>query len=573
MEDDKNGLKYIETIPRRGYRFVADVTAVGAETDDLIVAEHTHSRITIEQSETAASTTGASGLEQASGAEALEKGVNPAAGITRRLAFFALSCGALALAIYYGITNNATRKQAAASVKSIAVLPFKPLISEQRDEYIELGMADALITKLSNLKQIIVRPTSAVLKYSALNQDPLAAGREQGVDALLEGRVQRLGDKLRVTVQLVRVSDGTPLWAYKCEEQCQDIFAAQDAISENVAKALALELSGEEGKRLAKHYTEDKEAYQLYLKGLYFWNKFEANELKKAIIYFQQATEKDPNYALAYSGLAHSYNVLGFNFLPPGEAFPQAKVAAAKALALDDTIAEAHAALGAIHLLYDFDWLAAEHELRRALELNPNYSTAHELYGYYLIAIGRIEDGLLQSKRAQELDPLSLVINDDIAAGYYYARRYDQAIEQVRKTLELAPNFSGARFWLGQAFAQKGRAEEAIAELKQAIAYSDEAQNIAMLGQIYAQLGMRSEAQQVITELTLQAKRRFVSPADMARIYAALGEKDQAFSWLAKAYEERSGWLIYIKVEPIFDSLRSDQRFTNLIRLMKYPPS
>jgi TolB-like protein len=265
-------------------------------------------------------------------------------------------------------------------VNSIAVLPFKPLGTEGSDEVLGLGMADALITKLSNLRKIVVRPTSAVLKYTGPGHDPLAVGRELSVDSVLDGKIQKLGDRVRVTVQLVRVRDGLPLWAEKFDEQFTSIFAVEDSISEQVTKALVLKLTGEEKKQLSKHYTESPEAYQLYLKGRYFWNKRAAEDLEKSIKFFEQAIGKDPNYALAYAGLADAYSVLANTPLPQRDAMSKAKAAAMKALELDDTLAEAHTSLALVKMSYDWDWPGAEREFKRALELNPNYATAHHWY-------------------------------------------------------------------------------------------------------------------------------------------------------------------------------------------------
>ena len=575
LNEDKNDAKYIETVPRRGYRFVATVTEIGYSSSDLVVTELNHSRIVIEEEQQLNAVGQSVQVEhrtvpKASGRKELAE--NKPRRKTTAVSLIAVGAlVALSVGVYSWVAWKPKPEGSNPAAKTLAVLPFKPIVADKRDEALELGMADTLINKLSSIRQLIVRPINAVRNYSSLEQDPIAAGHDLGVDYVLEGNLQMIGDKTRATVRLLSVKDGRAIWTDKCDQVCSTIFALQDAVAEQIAATLVLELAADEGDRLAKHYTESREAYQLYVKGLYFWNKFEADDLKKALTFFQQATEKDPNYALAYTGMAHTYNVLGLNFLSPGEAFPQAKIAATRALALDPTLAEAHAALGAIHLFYEFNWLSAESELRLAIDLNPNYPTARELYAYYLVAMGRIEESIEQKKRAQELDPLSIIISDDMAAGFYYARHYDQAIEQIRKTIELDPNFAGGHFWLGLIYAQKGMAQEAIAEANQAIASSGESQNIAMLGQVYALAGRKKEAQDVITDLTQQSKRRYVSSSDIARIYAALGDKEESFSWLAKAYEERAGWLIYLNVEPIFDGLRSDKRFTDLLRRLKFP--
>lgn len=479
----------------------------------------------------------------------------------------------LALVIYY---SQPQRPAPTAPIESIAVLPFKPLVAESRDPVLELGLADTLITRLSRLRHVILRPTSAVRQYTDLEQDPLAAGRELKVEAVLEGSLQRVGDRLRVTVRLLNVRDGSPLWAYQCDEQqCTDLFAVQDSISEEVAQALRLTLSGEEKERLIKRYTENTEAYQLYLKGRYFWNKYTAEGFKKAIEYFQQAIEKDPSYALAYAGLADAYIQLGVDVhSPPKEVMPKAKRAAVKALELDEALAEAHLSLGTYRLFYDWNWLEAERELKRAIELNPNNPDAHHFYGHYLQAMGRTDEAIVETKRGLELDPVSLIINTELGWAFYWARQYDQAIEQYRKTLKMDPSFVFASWGLAQAYVENEMYDEAIAELEKARTLSGGwSALLAELGYASAMSGQRVEAQRILHELKERARQEYIDPALIANIYIALGEKEQAFEWLEKAYRGRSPvWMIWLKVEPKFDRLRSDLRFTDLIRRIGLAP-
>ncbi|MGH9847774.1 MAG: winged helix-turn-helix domain-containing tetratricopeptide repeat protein, partial [Blastocatellia bacterium] len=408
-----------------------------------------------------------------------------------------------------------------APVRSIAVLPFKYLGGEGGDEYLGLGIADAIITRLSNLRQIVVRPTSSVRRYASAAQDPLVAGRELRVEAVLEGNIQRAGNRIRATVQLVSVRDEAPLWAEKFDVEFKDIFTVEDATSEQVARALILKLTREERELLAKRYTADSEAYQLYLKGRYNWNKRSRGGLRTAGAYFQQAIDKDPGYALAYAGLADCYNLHSYyGELSPRESFPKAKAASIKALELDEGLAEAHTSLAFVRAWYDWDWPSAESEFQRALELNPNYATAHHWYALFLMAMERAGEALEEIRRAQEIDPLSLPINRDVGLVYYRARHGDRAIEQYLKTIELDPGFWSAHQHLGWAYEQKAMYEEAIAELNQAIAAAGDRTRIwAELGHVYAVSGRREEAEKVLGELQERAAQGYVSPYEIALIY------------------------------------------------------
>ncbi len=474
---------------------------------------------------------------------------------------------------YFHLTGE--RKQSSASMpRSIAVLPFKPLVANNRDEALELGMADTLITKLSNLNQIIVRPTSAVRKYAALDQDPLAAGREQQVETVLEGSMYLSGDKIRVTVRLLNVRDGTALATYQCTEYCTDIFAAQDLISEKIARALASNLTGEERRRLAKRYTENIAAYELYLEGRYFWEKRTEEDLKRAIGYFKQAISVDPNYALAYAGIAHCYGPLAFNgHLAPDLAAPQMKAAAMKAIELDDTLAEAHTALAAYLAFHEWDWEEGERTFKRAIELNPNYPTAHMWYALHLENMGRLEEAMAAEKRALEIDPLHIAGKSRLAYTLCLAGKCDQAIEIYHKTLELTPNFYLARLYLGIIYERKRMFEEAIAEFRLAVKMSgNTVLTKAALAHAYAISGKRDEAQRSLNELVELSKRQYVSPTQIAIVYAGLGDQDRTFIWLEQACERRDPVLSSIKFEHRLDSLRADRRYPDLLRRMRLAP-
>jgi tetratricopeptide (TPR) repeat protein len=391
------------------------------------------------------------------------------------------------------------------------------------------------------------------------------------VESVLDGSIQKVGDRLRLTVQLVRVSDGRHLWADKFDEKFTDILNVEDRISERVASALALHMPGGEKNLLAKHYTDNPEAYQLYLRGRYFWNKRTEEDLKKSKEYFEQAIVKDPNCALAYGGLS-DYYILIAGTEGPKEAIPKAREAAAKALALDETLAEPHTVLGFIKWAYDADWGEAEREFKRAIELNPNDELAHDRYSVLLSQMGRSEEAFAEIKIAQELDPFSLLVNMRIAIFLYRTRQYDPALEQCRKTLELDGNYPRVHWVLALIYDQKGMNNEAIAEIQRVITVSGRTDdNLAQLGRAYALAGNRREATKVLNEMKELSKERYVHPASIAIVHASLGEKDQAFEWLDKSLEQRDSQN-GLKVDPQWDSLRSDPRFADLLRRVRLAP-
>jgi DNA-binding winged helix-turn-helix (wHTH) protein/Tfp pilus assembly protein PilF len=464
------------------------------------------------------------------------------------------------------LTREPNPTAGAAAVRSIAVLPFMPLVAGVEDKYLGLGMADAIINRLSHIQQIAVRPTDAILKYTDSAPDPIGAGRELDVDALLIGKFQRAGERIRVTVQLVNVRAVSLLWAEKFEEHFANIFAVQDSISEQVGQALTLRLSGEERQRLTRRETDSPEAYQSYLKGRYHSAKWTYSGWTKGIEHFSHATEVDPNYALAYAGLAEAFYIVSNLYLPPREAMPKAKAAALKALGLGETLAEAHTSLALVQAFYDWDWLAAEREFQRALELNPGYASAHRWYGRYLTTLARFDEAITELRRAQQLDPLSPSINAELGRPFLYTRQYSQAIAQLQETLELEPNFWPAHLFLGWAYEQQGQFTEAIAILSHASALDDNPRTLSSLGHAYAAAGQKDQAQKVLDELVAQSQQRYVSPYYIAAIYTGLGEKDLAFTWLEQAYQDQSEWLVWLKVDPRVDGLRPDSRFANLLR-------
>jgi len=451
---------------------------------------------------------------------------------------------------------------------SIAVLPFRSFHDEGADEFLGLGLADALVTRLSNIKQLLVRPTFAVLKYRDVQPDPVLIGRELKVDSLVYGVFQRDGDQIRVSVQLVKVQEGSTLWAATFHESFTNVFSIQDSISEQVAQALALKLSGEEQRQITKKYTHNTEAFQLYIKGRYFWNQRTAEALKRGMGYAQQAIAIDPTYAPGYVGLADTYNLLaGHAGLAPRETFPKAKAAVMRALEIDDELPEAYASLGFTNYRFEWDWELAEENFLRSIRLNPNYATAHHWYGECLACMGRFDESLAELKIAHELDPLSLPVNTDVAQSLYYARRYDECETKLHQALEMDPDFIRAQIILGAALEQMERFEEAAAVLARTVKLS-ERNPLAMSGQgyVYARMGKKKLAQEILDYLQELSLHQYVSAYHLSVIYAGLRQKQKTLATLEQAQDERAVFLVWLNVNPRFDFLRGESRFADLVR-------
>ncbi len=485
------------------------------------------------------------------------------------IAVMALVIAAIGLGLYLRTPNTDV------AIESIAVLPFQNRSSEADTEYLSDGLAESLIYRLSQLSNLKVSPTSSVFRYKGKEIDPVKVGKELGVNAVLSGRMVQRGDNLTISAELVDVRSNQVLWGEQYDRKMSELLATQRDMAREIVDKLKLKVSGEE-KSLAKHYTESNEAYQLYLKGRFHWNKRSADDFQKALQYFQQAIERDPNFALAYSGLADTYNLIGGpeagGDMPPNEMFPKAKAAALKALEIDETLAQAHVSLAHTMYFYDRNWQGAEREYQKAIELNPNYSVAHHWYAIYLSVVGRQSEALAEIRRAHELDPLSLSINAWVGWILVLAGQPDQAIEQLRKTLELDPNFMLAHLRLGYVYEDKGMYDEAISEFEQVLKLSGgRFLGIASLAHAYALAGKRDEAQKLLNELLQQSKQRYVSPASIAIVYVALNDKDQAFAWLEKGNDIRDMNVVRLKVDPRYVSLRSDPRFNDLVRRMGIP--
>lgn len=456
--------------------------------------------------------------------------------------------------------------------RSVAVLPFTTLGGEDVDDYLGLGMADALITRLGNIRQIVVRPTSAVRPYAGQTPDPVTAGRSLGVDMVLEGSIRQAGDRIRVTVQLVSVEAAAPIWGQCFDERRTDIFAVEDSITTRLAAALVTSLTVEETQRLRKRYTDDHEAYDAYLRGRHHLNARTEEGLRKALGEFERAIARDPEYALAHAGLADCYTLLcsaGYSLLPPREALGSARTAARKALDIDPELAEAHVSLALVKFRLDWDWVGAETEFQRAIELTPGYAPAHHYYGLFLSAMGRADEAIEMLELAQQLDPLSLIISTALGRAFHFARRHERALEQHLKTLELEPDFPEARFNLALVYIQRSMFAEALAQIQRAMPRAGRRPlMLEFLGHIHALAGDTAEARRMLAELDALVAEGRIDTLHAIYPCIALGEKDRAFEILEKAYEERSGQLVFLKVEPSFDSLRDDSRFEGLLQRM-----
>jgi len=453
------------------------------------------------------------------------------------------------------------------AITSVAVLPFVNASDNPSADYLSDGITESIINSLSQLPKLKVMSRSAVFRYKGKPVDPLDVGRKLGVGAIVTGTVEQIGDSLIVKTELVDVSDGSQLWGEQYNRNFSDIIAVQNDIAWKISEKLRLKLTGEDARRVTKRYTDNPEAYQLYLKGRYFWNKRDEESLKTGIKNFQDAIRVDPSYALAYSGMADSYALLAdIGAVSPNDAMPKAKAAAGKAIELDHELAEAYTSRAFIKLAYDWDWTGAESDFKQALNLNPNYPTAHQWYASYLMQMGRYDEAREEIKRAQQLDPLSLIIGANSGLYLYFSHDYDGAIEQYRRTLEIDPNFYIAHFYLGKAYAQKKMYNEAITEFQRLVsAPGDNLEAEAALANAYAQSGRRADAQKILAGLLNESQQRYVSPLYIATVYTGLGDRDKAIEWLNKAYDSRHPGLVLIRIEPMFDTLRSDARFQELL--------
>jgi eukaryotic-like serine/threonine-protein kinase len=457
-----------------------------------------------------------------------------------------------------------------ARIDSIAVLPFANLSNDPKTEYLSDGITESLINSLSQLPNLAVMSRNTVFRYKGQATDSQKVGRDLHVRAILTGRLIQTGDELMISVSLEDVQNSRQIWGEQYNRKLSNLVAVQQEIAGDIYGRLRPRLAGEEKKLLAKRPTENAEAYQLYLQGLFYWNKWTQADFKKAADYFSQAVQKDPGYALSYAGLADSYSLLGdAGYLPPSEAWPKAKTAAMQALDLDDSLAEAHTSLGLVKEHFEWDWAGAEKEFKRAIELNPNLAPAHHWYGDYLTNMGRFDEGIAETKRAQELDPLSLIINTTLGWQFYLASRNEPAVEQLRKVLDIDPKFSPARRILEEVYAHMGKYKEAVAEREKALSLSGSPELAASIEEDFTKLGYKGVLQSWLEGLTELSKHSYVSSYSIAESYMRMDQKQKAFEWLEKAYEEHDSGLVSLAVEPMFESLRPDPRFKEILRRMK----
>lgn len=452
---------------------------------------------------------------------------------------------------------------------TVAVLPFTDLSPEKDQEYFCDGITEELIGVLTKVEGIRVVSRTSAFAFKGKNQDVREIGKQLNVSVILEGSVRKQGDRLRIAAQLTDVVDGFELWSETHERASEDVFVIQDEISHSIVENLKIKLLGHKTKPLVKRHTEDPEAYRLYLKGRYHWNKRTEDALRSGIQYFEEAIAENPNYALPYAGLADSYAILGNRgALAPKDAMPKAKAAALKALEIDAELAEAHASLGLVNAVYDWDWTAAEQQFRRAIALNQRYATAYHWYALNcLTPMGRLDEAVQQIQRAEQLDPVSLVIGTVKGQLFCFKRQYDDAIEQLRRTIRLDANFYLAHWHLGLAYAQKAMFSEAIASLETARTLSKGSPFIlGSLGQTYAWSGDKVDARKLLEELRGLSSRRYVCSTEIARIYAALSEEDQVYEWLGRACEERAVSVVHLHVDPTYDGLRRHARFVELLK-------
>jgi TolB-like protein/DNA-binding winged helix-turn-helix (wHTH) protein/Flp pilus assembly protein TadD len=542
LGDSAESPRFVETVAKRGYRFIAPISvrselvgAVRAEPEPGLDRQHRFAPL-----------------------------------VLPKIAWIALTAFSILTALGYWVWHRAQIRDRPSSEGTVlAVLPFDNLSRDPDQEFFSDGLTEEMIAQLGKLnpKRLSVIARGSVARYKGSRLAASQIGRELHADYLLQGSVRRESGRVRITVQLIQVGDQTDLWTESYDRELKDILALQDSVAKTIAYQIRVTLTTEWRNRLANPRTVDPAAYEAYLKGRYFWNKRTGEGLQKAAVYFQQAMDKDPVYAPAYSGLADCNSGLTWHgFTSPARTLPRAEAAARKAIQIDPYSAEAHASLGLV-LTHRWDWNGAESEFKRALQLDPTYPTAHHWYGDYLSIRGRHDEALIEAKEASKLDPLNQMIGTWVALRYYLARKYDDAIDQSRNTIELDPNFAAAHLLLGEAYAQSGRHKEARGELQIAASLSGGSSlYLAEVGVAGALAGRKTEALENIAQLREISRNRYVSPYGVARVYAALNDKEQAFKWLQNAYDDRAVWMSYLAVDPVFDRFRSDQRFQDLLR-------
>jgi TolB-like protein/DNA-binding winged helix-turn-helix (wHTH) protein/Tfp pilus assembly protein PilF len=540
--DDGQNEQYIKTVPKQGYRFIAPVRE-SPDVETIAAKGRRDERAT--------------GLKNAWQRRAIPL-----------LVLGAMGVAGFVLAEYW--LGHGRQAQPAGRIM-LAVLPFDNLSGDPEQEYFSDGLTEEMITQLThvNPESLAVVARTSAMQYKYTRKSAAQIGRELRVDYLLEGSVRRAGERVRISAQLIRVRDETHRWAEDYDEHVRDILTLQDNVARAIAGEISLKLSPTAENRRRLRPVVPK-AHELYLKGRYFWNKRTEDGFKRATESFKEAIVQDPTYALPYVGLADTYVLLGYySMVSPHEVYPEAERAARKAIEMDEALGEAHSSLAGVFMDYRWTWPEVEREYKRALELNPGYAVAHQWYGNYLSAMGRSEEAIKETLRARELDPLSLVINTNVAWAYHLARQHDKALDEAKTTLQMDPNFYWAHLLRGRAFEAKGMHGEAIAAFEKAVAFSGGSfMVLSELGHAYAAAGRRGDAHRILRQLSEVRTGEYRSPYDIALVYVGLGQKDDAFYWLEKSYQERARALGFAKVEPRLDPLRSDPRFADLLRRM-----
>ena len=566
LGESDSGHKFIETVPKRGYRFVADVREVN-DNKDADLATHSSATSRVVPAEEDRSSDSQESHEYAApvrwSTRARRQSFN-----RNWIVFFVVPALLFAALLYMSFIRK-RRPSVTPAVASIAVLPFQNLSGDSAQEYFVDGMTDALIGDLAKIRALRVISRTSAMHYKGTNKSLPELAKELNVDAVVEGTVQRSGDRVHVRAQLIHGASDSHLWAADYDRDLRDVLDLQSEVARAIAGEVRIRITPTEQRLLAPKRAIAREAIDNYLQGRYFLNRRTEQDMRKAISYFESAINVDRNYAQAYAGLADCYNQLGtvmIGTLPPLEARRASEIAARKALEIDNEVAEAHAALGHVDYV-NWKWAAAEEEFKRSIELNPNYASAHSQYAHYLVARGRIDEALAEISRAQELDPLSLSISANRGFILKQARRYEEAIEQLRLVIAIDPDQYQAHWVLGLTYLANNQLDEGSNEADKAVALSARTPAaLGVLGLAYGLAGRKREANKVLNELLQLQQQGYVTPMAFTYVYMGLGNKDQAFAWLEKSYQERSYNLAFIKVNPTLDPLRSDPRFVDLLR-------
>ena len=591
LGDSAERPRFVETLPKRGYRFLAPVTPVSTDTQSPTenprsskASEAAAAEIQVVDAGNVAkptlvlapSITSTETPQAAPVSTSAPAPLQPA--IETKSRANRLVVGTVLLILIVAVIGVVAWRQLRAGrgerIESLVVLPIENLTGDSNQDYLADGITDELTADLAKIRSLRVISRTSAMSYKGTRKPLPDIAHDLKVDAVVEGTLRRSGNRIRITAELIQASSDRHLWVETYDTQIQDILATESDVVRAIAKEIRVKFTPEQQRQLAAR-AMGAAPYETYLKGRYYWNQRTADGMKRAIGYFEQAIQQDPNSALAYAGLADAYDIMAsaiIEAVPTKDAYPKAKEAALRAVQLDDSLAEAHTSLATMSFNYDWNWPAAERELKRALEIDPNYATAHQRYSIYLMAMGRTDESLTEMTRAHTLDPLSVSINFSLGWRLFFAHRYDDAIAQLRATLEMDPNFALAHRVLGQVYEQKGQLSDAILELQTAARLSSDSPLVlGALGHAYAHVGRRRDAEQVLQHMLAKNSERYVSPIHIAEVYAGLGDRESTFQWLDKALQDRSNGLVFLKVDPGFDILRSDPAFLEVLRKVGLP--